>query len=395
VFDAIQSLVEIINTAASGFADICQGTGSGSIWANWDCIFQKLLGMSNNALFLGIGGFLTSFFFSSSIGSTVFFAGVYILITILSIAMRIVFTYLVAFFAIAFLFLLAPLFVPLIFFGRTYQKFAVYFKMILSYALQPPLLVLFVVMLLTALEFAIFVGPTSLYGVFSNTNPPTAVSFHDAMYLNGGGGTINNVIQAVTGYTEDLSENVAVTAQAVSGKMQTNAGNLTMESAYADAVVIAEGTKGVLNNALSSAQALDDAGTVPFSLDVPSLDVDQLVSAINGRVGAVTTLTKEDWFQNIALQMAATCILVFILFQMIRTVPQMSQDLVSKNFRKMGGVSQIQMVGEQEVRSAIGTARDAAKRGQQTQDPETATRTTLTEAYEAAAGIRKDVGGKS
>lgn len=384
---SMSSVTQAVSDAASGFGDICSQSGANpTVWARWDCLFQKLLGFVNNALFVGIIGFLSSFLFTSGPGAAVFFGGTYIIMAIFLMAMRLVYTYLVATIAIAFLFLLAPLVVPAIFFSKTYQKFETWFKLIIAYALQPPLLILFAVLMLTTLEFAIFVGPTSLFGALSNTSPSQSMSFQQVMFTNSSGnGILGSLSAAVTKQNDfDPSKNIEK-------KTFPDAGVTLNPEDYADDAINQDTTKtgwlGNLRTAKNSSQQSEAKFNIGFR--VAQINAEKMVASLSGRNGANDNgLTVVEWFKNILFQIGASAILVFILYNIMQNAPDFTHNLVSQRFRRVGKITRSQMLGEGTARKSLATAKESSEQARKTKDKDEAVKSTLSKAYESIVGRR-------
>lgn len=360
-------LVNIVSNAAGNIGNLCGSTGA-SIWARWDCLISDSTGLIVDAggyVAIGMLAFLSGLFFSGGVGMVLAITIGYVLITLITIGMRAVFTYLAAIIAFSFLYLLAPFFVPLIFFGKQYERFATWLKLMLAYLLQPMLLMLFLVIMLTAVEFAVFVGPSSLFGAFANYTPTKSMSFKDLMTGGGqpsavtGGSDYTKMVKrdTIIGYTEHVTSDVN-----------------TLNQSQPDAV----DTKGVDSGfnpqmpAASSKAAKNPAGTYDVGLVAPTIDEAEVQSQLNISFG--------DWMQNLMLQAIACGILVFVLYQMVKIVPDITSDLVAQEFgNRFGSASKTRMIGESEMKKGMEASKEAARRGKETGDNREAARSVLNE----------------
>lgn len=382
--------VNIVGAAAGDIGDICDVDVNGrasSIWARWDCLFVKFTGLVGGYIGGGVIGFMTTWLFAGGAAAAAFVGVGYVIVTILLMGMRLVYTYIVAIIGLSFVYLLAPLFVPLIFFGQTYQKFTTWFKILLAYLLQPMLLVLFSVLVLTALEFAIFVGPTSLYGTITN-KPDIAESVNFSEAFSG------EENQAFSDPTNNWFSYVAH-RPIFSYTQHTDPGVLTTNSSESDAVQQQTDDGGVITN---RGDTLED-GSFKGGITSPQLDFEGVALALGVNDKIVTqldangnpeldadgnpityTITRQDeWILAVITQVAATAILVFILYSLIVAAPQITHDLVAQNLKGFGGVAKARMVGEAEVRKSLEGTKEAMKRGKESGDHSDAVKSVMKE----------------
>lgn len=395
--DIIQGLSKIIGDAAGNIGNICETqTTLGktpTLWARWDCLFQKFTGLVGGYMAIGILAFATAAVFSGGIGVAMFIGFGYVIMTILLISMRLVYTYLVAIMAVSFLFLLAPIFVPMIFFGQTYNKFTTWFKIIIIYMLQPMLLSLFMVLMLTALEFAIFVGPTSIMSAVSNNDISESISFSEAMSGNTAKTSVtntdslDNVITAVTGSTDWSSY---VKRMPIFKFIEhTDSGVNTTNQSQSDAVNPVGTDTGISGNQPTTAtnsQGANAAGSYKGGVLVPKIDFDGMFSYLKARGKA---LSKDEWLKNILLNILSSAVLVFILYNLVHALPQITHDLVSQNFGSaFGGSTKARMIGESEIRKSMEAGKEAMRRSAETGDVGGSVLSVAKEGFNSAVGIR-------
>ncbi len=114
----------------------------------------------------GLSRGLLNFFFSS-LQSSVFglvlgvVGALFIYGTILLI-IQAFFTYIMGYMGIAFLTIVSPLFIPMVLFRETKQYFDKWAKLMISFALQPVLMLVFIMMTITAVDLAVFSGSYSI-----------------------------------------------------------------------------------------------------------------------------------------------------------------------------------------------------------------------------------------
>jgi type IV secretory pathway VirB6-like protein len=411
--DLIAYLTEIINKSVGQIGDVCNGSGEATIWARWDCLFQKFTGLVGGYLGAGILGYMTYWLFSGGFGVGVFFGVGYIILTIMVLAMRLVYSYIVAIIAVSFLILLAPLFVPLIFFGTNYQRFATWFKLILAYAIQPMLLFLFMIIMLTALEYTIFVGEYSLYGAFAGGQGhlvDVAMAFIDLVaqapsgVISGSLTTAPDPQQAGQAATGGNGGSLSALQQGISNAISAVSGNVTdwskyiydklvgSHTAHTDYGAISENpnvtdganqkTKaGIAGTVMTGDQASGAAGA-EGSMEVgaifPSLDLDGTAASLN--------TTKEEWFEKLSLSIIASSIISFVLYNLGNTIPEITHDLIAQRFGAgFGSVTKMRMLGEAEMRKSMEGSKEAVRRGEKSGDPEQDTKNVVGEMLDGYA----------
>lgn len=107
------------------------------------------------------------FFFSSSMQTSILgllfgIIGFIFILSTLFLVIKTFFTYIASYIGIAFLVIISPLMIPLILFRITKQYFDKWVKMMISFALQPVLMMVFLSLSLAAIDFAVFSGEYSI-----------------------------------------------------------------------------------------------------------------------------------------------------------------------------------------------------------------------------------------
>ncbi|GEM_PF-5790186 len=417
--DAIQGLATLISTAAGNLGNMCDNTAAGgqapSLWASWDCLFQKFTGLIGGNVGIGILLILTALFTSGGAGVAIGMGILYVILTLIFIAMRLVYTYLVAIIAVSFLFLLAPLFVPMILFGLTYKHFTTWLKMMIAYALQPMLLMLFMLLMLVALEFTIFVGPTSLMSIMANEEQTKANTFSEALSLvkttnvNAGdfAGAVDAAAKAATGTVSDDWTKYIKRQNVLEFKRHVDAGVETLNQDAADALSPEDASllSGLVTwikgeQSTSTQQALEDSlneGSHEGGLLLYSIDWDGFMEYLEKKNPPLeSSITEDVWTQNVLLQLLALSILVFIFYNMAHAVPQITHDLVAQEFGLgFGSATKLRMLGESELRKGLEGVRETVRKGHETGDFGGAARQVVDDIIDGAAGTTGSRGGVS
>jgi hypothetical protein len=338
-----QSLASIPADALSGFADICNlgvtntllATERPTIWAQWDCVLGKLFGFSmpvpdylGAPLFMGILGFVLKMALTPPYGPIIALVGIYIFVTFIAALFLMVQTYLMALFAITFLVLLAPLFVPLMLFGLTWDRFNSWLHQLIGYIVQPMILNLFMGIMLVAFQLVVFVKSDSLIGTLTNSNPPTA--------------------QAVGVAFDKYGAAVDAPAKRTLGQMQPNPETLPASDASGNTGGNALSYNKAANSILPDVPVVPDSynakrdsrENIDTQLHYNNVNTDQLISDLNGRDGAVRNdLEPKSYYMAVLTRMLSTAFLTYMLYAMVKVIPQVVEAISGVNSvdRVMGG----------------------------------------------------------
>ncbi len=114
-------------------------------------------GMSRALIFLFFSSMQTSI-----VGVVLAVIGFIFIMGLLSLVVRIFFIYIMGYMGIAFLVIISPLIIPLILFHQTKQYFDKWTKLLISIAIQPVIMLVFLVFTLTAVDLAAFSGKYSI-----------------------------------------------------------------------------------------------------------------------------------------------------------------------------------------------------------------------------------------
>lgn len=370
VLTLTQALADIAGDAINQFASICQMKTSvkPNLWAQWDCVFGNLIGASvvdptskffGSPVFMGLVGMLGAFFLKIGWGTIIVFAAIYVLITLIFAVMRMVTTYLLATIAVSFLTILGLIFIPTILFKNTMPSYSVWLQITISYMIQPFLLVLFMGIMLVALDFAVFKGPNSLVGIISNTNPvPSTTS-------NGGNSGATAPGEAMF---RNPPANKDMTSHFSPQNIETSRVNVNPEITPADPSKPDgfkygedQGKMGVFGNQpVVDRSKLTGKDSVAVTVRATKLDEDKLVEDLKNRPNAHdTNLTKQGYMKRLFLSMLSTCMLVYTLFTMLGHLPKITHDLTASPVS--GNIATVKALGEEQLKKAIALVREGVK----------------------------------
>ena len=127
-------------------------------WFNKQLEANGNAGMSRSLLYLFFGAMQ-----SSILGLMLAIIGFFFIYGMLMLIVRCFFTYIAGYMGITFLVIISPLIIPMILFKETKQYFDKWAKMLVSFALQPVIMLVFLIFSLTALDLAVYSSKYSVY----------------------------------------------------------------------------------------------------------------------------------------------------------------------------------------------------------------------------------------
>ncbi|MDE3015609.1 MAG: type IV secretion system protein [Pseudomonadota bacterium] len=180
LLDIEDSLLGVVSTYAVNFSNLanngaCPANGgdpSLAIWNTVDCAIQTLIGgiFDPTTLMLGVGGFFFACLLSSALGMFIALLGAYLIGSFLMIIARALYIFISAYIGIAVMFIMLPLILPMILFSVTKPYFDKWFRLTLTFIVQPLFLFAYLSMLVAAFDTVIYTGPNSLYRAIAGSN---------------------------------------------------------------------------------------------------------------------------------------------------------------------------------------------------------------------------------
>ncbi|MEJ0009547.1 MAG: type IV secretion system protein [Alphaproteobacteria bacterium] len=148
-------------------------------WLAMDCILDSVIGLkrdtdtttskkwwNDNLQGQGMARGLVAFFMTSAktsvIGLIIGVVGFIFIYSLVFLIIKALFTYLGAYIGLTFLMIIAPLFIPLVLFRPTSEYFNKWMKMVISFMLQPVLMLIFITLTITAVDLATYSGDYSI-----------------------------------------------------------------------------------------------------------------------------------------------------------------------------------------------------------------------------------------
>jgi hypothetical protein len=181
-----------------GFYSFCQslmptqdlGTPN-VIWNYMDCTLEMVLGgilnfSSGATIPDGMMGFLFASLVSKGMGITIGLVGIYLLVQLIFAIVRCMYMYVAAYLGVALCVIVSPLFIPMILFRATRDRFASWLRTLIGFMIQPVIIAAYLGMLLTAFDVLVFTGPNSLTRAIAGTavDCPVRVNVGNNVYTD-------------------------------------------------------------------------------------------------------------------------------------------------------------------------------------------------------------------
>lgn len=379
------SAAAISYTPGSGIADSantdmskinCMGNMRSGPWLGIDCILDTVIGIKQptdadtstqagareyynknfdpkqNGLSRGLLYVFFSGMQTSVVGAVFAIIGFIFLYGLVFLIIKTLFVYLAAYMGIAFLMILSPLFIPLVLMRSTKEYFDKWVKLIISFALQQVIMLIFVSMTIGAVDLAAFSGDYSLmYRLAGKASREP--KFNINTYLEDKKAIINKPANLVE--VKANSENI-------------DKGNCPKGETLVNGLCESKCVQSIIDPKSSSFDkkiADQCAQSYPIQKWHKSIDWKKLAEARDPQVtisdGAKTV---EDQLARECLSAAIFCgIVVFVMNGLIKIVPIVAYDLLgdfgqSPNFAQaVGGVGRRQIGGG--AKSAFGGIQNA------------------------------------
>jgi hypothetical protein len=275
-------------------------------WFNQQLDTDKNQGMSHSLMYL---------FFccmqSSILGLIMAIIGAIFIYGLLILIVRCFFVYIAGYMGVTFLAIISPLIIPLILFKETKQYFDKWVRMFISFALQPVIMLVFLIFSIATIDMAVYSGTYSIYYAIAGTQSQQP----------------------------DFDLNTYLTSKNIVTKKQK-----AMLDVKADSPLpVPQGTRdagGTLNNLLFSKCTPDAikkdptlqqqcAFKYPISLTQTGIDWEAMASARSPAVvqGTATSLGQAE-SQNVLSSLFFCLMTVFVLNGVLAVVPMIVGDLL-------------------------------------------------------------------
>ncbi len=333
--DIMEGLVAlVVQFGVSGYGFISCPFGSGmfdDVWWRVDCMLDSLIGIGNMYEGLEIPGVSTeglsrgllNFFVTSAPGSALglilMVVGMIFIFTLVMSIARAAQVYLLAFIGISFLMVISPLMIPLLVMKTTKQYFDKWTKIMMSFILQPVILIAFLNFSLIALDIVLVSGENSFMRTIAGDRVLNGLDYDE----NGTPDAYFNMNEFMEMYYLLLDDDAHVTLPGMSEAcLEVVESSGGVEQLNLD--VTQEDCREMANNGGRLA--------LPFKqvdyIQLAELRVNDAVEPIEG---IDTTLPVEEWGEQMRRIVATNALLVmltaYIFLSMLNYIPSLAHDL--------------------------------------------------------------------
>lgn len=314
---------------------------------------------SDQGLSRGLFYFFFSSMQSSILGLIIAVLGFVFIWGMINMVIKALFIYISGYLGLAVMVIISPIFIPLVLFQVTRQFFDKWVKLLISFALQPIIILIFIALTIAAVDLATFSGEYSvMYRIAGEASRQKGFSLN--RYLTqqrGGGGTEEDGSKKQSAIIQDKKLNLAF----IKGDSKDSTpikeiinGGLIKQLTDSDC------TKELMNADQSVRSKCGQA--YPVGLTRTNLDWKLMADARNPAVqvrpadadGKPTNAEKEIAREVLSAVIFAA-VVIFVMNQLLMVIPVVSYDLFgdfgqSPNLAKAGG----SLPWQQKMRSSLG-----------------------------------------
>jgi hypothetical protein len=315
-------------------ASVCMA-GKETIWERLDCLIDTTIGIRDDSATSGVTGagsvegssnielsghgltrgliaFFCSALLSSVPGFIIGIIGIMFLYTMLFFMVQVVFTFLMSYMALMFLMMIGPMFIPLVIFKTTKQYFDKWVGLIISFALQPVIIIAFVSFAVAGIDVTVFSGEKSFVRAIAG-DAVDERPFNLNQYIDSKGGYVERDVGPKQ-YAED-SRTTTENTQTIQG--------------FAGLQTIGDcGLRGSEEQMAERAQRCVEGWVVGISTH--SIDWAVLAEARSPEVvmGEGVENKEEALMQELYASAILTAVMMFVMSALLKVVPQIANDLV-------------------------------------------------------------------
>jgi type IV secretory pathway VirB6-like protein len=289
-------------------------------------------GMARALIFLFFSSMQTSI-----VGLVLAIIGFIFVMGLLALVVRIFFIYIMGYMGIAFLVIISPLIIPLILFHQTKQYFDKWTKLLISIAIQPVIMLVFLIFTLTAVDLAAFSGKYSImYRIAGDASQ--AANFDLNRYLT---------VPRTAAGAEDKAVPPADTSKAIILKVSKEMAQIKGDNptpppvdskdvgSVAHSLVFSKCTKTNIEADKSGVMAKVCATSYPVSAKLNSIDWLLMAKARTPAVkmpDGSDPATDEKRKQQMLNEVLAACffcaVVVFVMNGLVNMVPNVAHNLM-------------------------------------------------------------------
>lgn len=312
--------------------------GSGEKWYNQNL---KGRGMARGLLFVFFSSLQTSV-----LGALIAIIGFVFLYSLVFLIIKALFVFISGYLGVAFLVIFSPIFIPLVLFRTTKQYFDKWVKLLISFMLQPVLIMVFIMFAITAIDLAMFSGNYSvMYRIAGDASRAKGFNLNDYLTKN----------EAIRESAKTVAQVKAGTDKA--GISDPNKGGVVTDNVNSDC------TEALMRNDPELKAICEQVQ--PIQLWRNEIDWKKLAEIRTPKVTVTGDVRPE---QQISREVLAAVIfagiVVFVMNGLLKLVPVMTNDLLGESFQSPNlyhGVTRRSGVGR--AMSGIASSMSGSLRG--------------------------------
>ena len=296
---------------------------------------------------------------------------------IAQLIIKALFIYLAGYIGIAVMMIISPIFIPLVLFQATRSYFDKWVKLVISFALQPIIILVFIAFTISAVDLAIFTGDYSImYRIAGNASRVKGFSLNRYLADSSQGPDAYEIMTATNppGHMNPRQYHTAIETKKMSFAEVKTGSSATvpmLQNAVGGITGIASSkcTKTLITKdiAAGSPEKLKDLCARTYAMMVYSDTIDwDLLAARRGMAGPVVQFgapynDAKNAGQQLSREVLAAAlfagIVVFVMNQLLKVVPMIAYDLFgdygqSPNLGGVGGM----IPGSDKLKKALETA---------------------------------------
>jgi hypothetical protein len=319
-------------------------------------------GAKENGLSRGMLFFFFSSYSTSIMGIILAIIGFIFIWGMVNIIIKSLFIYIAGYLGIAVMMMLAPLFIPLVLFQVTKQYFDKWVKLVISFALQPIIILVFVMLSISAVDLATFSGDYSvMYRIAGEESRKNDFSLNRHLTCLRNKSNPATCLPANTVYDKDqhvvIDERKPIKLFDVKADTKDKTPiDGTMADSIIDGLETSKCTKALMDADPELKKHCEQS--YPVQTFRQNLNWDVMADARNPAVVVDTAAGVQDAAEQISKEVMAAVIfaavVVFVMKELLSVIPMVAYDLVG-DYGQMQGLGKISGIpGQQGARSGLG-----------------------------------------
>ncbi len=312
----------------------------------------------------GLSRGLLYFFFSSYSSSVMGFMlaaiGLIFLWGIISIIIKSLFIYLAGYIGIAVLIMVSPLFIPLVLFQATRQFFDKWVKLLISFALQPIIILAFVVLTITAVDLATFSGDYSvMYRIAGEASRQNGFGLNDYLTCPRNKNNPSTCLQSIQGVDpNDIVSLIGEKAFDIAKVKADTKDPISIDNTVAGGVVNnltrSKCTKALMNQDADLKAQCEQSYPLRIWKKNINWELAAQVRNPSVTVEAGVQNAKEQLSKEVLAAVIFAAVVVFVMNNLLKVVPMVAYDLFG-DYGQSPNLSSVvsSMPGQQGIREKL------------------------------------------